>query len=89
MFQAPKTAMQYVAAAVLGVVWLDRERDLFRALYQFMFRDCAKYVLGIVPIMLLGLCQALCSVMHRGQLFILTNHRRAPSYVLHSDWSIE
>ena len=32
------TAMQYTAAAVLEVVWFNRERDMFRGMYQFMFR---------------------------------------------------
>ena len=31
------TAMHYTAAAVLGIVWLNRERDMFRGMYQFMF----------------------------------------------------
>ncbi len=31
------TAVQYTAAAALGVVWLNRERDMFRVMYQFMF----------------------------------------------------
>ena len=30
-------------------------------------------ILGAVPITFRGLCQALCSVIQRGQLFILTN----------------
>ena len=41
-----------------------------------------------ITIMFRGLCQALFSVMRRGELLILTNHRRVLSYVLRSDWSI-
>ena len=51
------TAVQYTAAAVFGVVWLNRGRDMVRGMYQFMFRGlsqlcfggCANYVPGVVP----------------------------------------
>lgn len=86
------TAVQYTAAAVLGVYWLNRERDMFREMYQqckhrrtederLPITQLPNYVQGAVPIMFRGLCQALCSVMWRGQLFILTN--QSPECRLH------
>ena len=51
------TAVQYTAAAVFGVVWSNRGRDMFRGMYQLMFLElsqlcsggCANYVPGVVP----------------------------------------
>ena len=43
------TAVEYTAAAVLGVVWFNRERDMFRG-------DVPIHVPGVVAIMLRGLC---------------------------------
>ena len=49
-----------------GVVWLNREGE------RHVQGDVPIHVPGVVPIMLRGLCQALCSVMRGGQLSGLT-----------------
>ena len=71
----------YSCSCSWGCLVEQRERDMFRRMYQFMFRGLSDYVPGVWPIMLRGLCQALCCVMRRGQLFILTN--QSPECRLH------
>ena len=81
------TAAQYTAAAVLGVIWFNRDGDS-GGCTNSCSGGCANNVPGAVQIIFWGLSGALCSVMWRSQLFLLTNHRRALSYMLCSDWSL-
>ena len=44
------TAVQYTAAAVLGVVWLNREREACSGgCTNSCSGGCANYVVGVVP----------------------------------------
>ena len=38
------TVIQYTAKAVLGVDWLNRERDMLMGMYQSMFGGCPHHV---------------------------------------------